>query len=188
MQPITFSELNNQKFPVILADPPWKYNFSKSKSRSIESHYPSMDISEICDMPVSQIAADSAILFLWTTSPKLEESFSVIRSWGFQYKTVAFTWAKENQKTPGFFMGMGYYTRQNAEYCLLATRGNVLPRKSKSVPQLIVAPRREHSRKPIEIYERIESLVDGPYLELFSRTTREKWTVWGNQTGTFEEN
>jgi N6-adenosine-specific RNA methylase IME4 len=119
-------------------------------------------------------------------------AFRLIEAWGFTFKTVGFYWAKLNKKVAGaqfaerdFFTGLGYWTRANAEQCLLATRGRP-KRKAKNVKRLIVSPRREHSRKPDETYERIERLVDGPYLELFGRASRPGWDSWGDQAGLFD--
>ena len=99
---------------------------------------------------------------------------------GFTYKTVDFTWAKLNKTKPGFFTGLGYWTRGNPEMCLLATKGKP-KRISKSVPQLVVDRRREHSRKPDVMYTHIENLLDGPYIELFARQKRKGWDSWGNE-------
>jgi N6-adenosine-specific RNA methylase IME4 len=110
----------------------------------------------------------------------LPQALEVISSWGFQFKTVAFTWAKTNAKSEGFFTGMGYWTRSNPEQCLFATRGRPR-RKAKDIRQLIVSPRREHSRKLDEVRTRIERLVDGPYIELFARHRAPGWHAWGNQ-------
>jgi N6-adenosine-specific RNA methylase IME4 len=121
---------------------------------------------------------------MWTTDPLLEKSFEVIKAWGFTFKTPGFVWAKTNAKSGTYFMGCGYYTRANPEYCLLATKGKP-KRLSRGVPKLIVSPRREHSRKPDETYERIEKLFAGPYCELFARTTRPGWVSWGNETRKF---
>ena len=117
----------------------------------------------------------------------------VIRSWGFTYKTVGFYWAKLNRGRGGmmidqrdFFTGMGFWTRANPEPCLLATRGKP-KRRSGGVRKLVIAPRREHSRKPDEVHERIEQLCDGPYLELFARQTRPGWDAWGMQSGLFDD-
>ena len=144
-----------------------------------------MSVSDIKSIPVASIADKSSILFLWVTNPFLEMANQVIDSWGFRYKTVGFTWVKQNKSGEGLFRGLGHYTQPNPEQCLIATRGKILPRKSKSVQQLIFAPRREHSRKPDEIYHRIEALYDGPYLELFSRSSKPGWTHWGNEVGKF---
>lgn len=114
----------------------------------------------------------------------LEDGLNLINQMGFTYKTVAFTWVKKTRHGRDH-VGMGYYTRANPEMCLLATRGKVLPRKSKSVRQLLVSPLREHSRKPDEVYERIEALFDGPYVEMFARTQRNNWQGIGDQLGKF---
>ena len=120
-------------------------------------------------MNIAQYAERDCALFLWTTDTHLPQALDLIKAWGFEYKTVAFTWAKTTKKEKWHF-GCGYWTRANPEQCWLATRGHP-PRLAKNVRQLIVSPVREHSRKPDEIYERIEQLVPGPYLELFARCT-----------------
>lgn len=114
----------------------------------------------------------------------LEKGLNLIRDMGFTYKTVAFTWVKKTKHGKDH-MGTGYYTRANPEMCLLATKGKPLQRKSKSVRQLMVSPLREHSRKPDEIYDRIEELFDGPYLEIFARTRRSGWAALGNEVDKF---
>lgn len=176
---------------VIYADPPWQWQKSqfvnRGSARTVEKEYATMTPEEIADLPVGAWAADNAVLFLWTTGPKLPIGIDILRAWGFTYKTVGFTWAKENRKSGGWFLGMGFYTRANAEFCLLGTKGKGLKRKDAGVPQLIVAPVAEHSRKPAETRKRIERLYDGPYLELFARERAEGWQVWGNQTNLFEE-
>ena len=130
-------------------------------------------------------AAQDCVLFLWATDPLLPRAFEVIAAWGFVYKTVAFTWAKTTKDGTGFPIGCGFWTRANPELCLLATRGRP-QRISRSVRQLILGPRRAHSQKPEEIYERIETLVPGPYLELFARQTKEGWDCWGDQVALFD--
>ena len=117
---------------------------------------------------------------MWCVDPMLPEALEVIKAWGFKYKTVGFTWAKQNKNDLGMFTGLGYWTRANPEMCLLATKGKP-KRISKSVKQLIVSQRQEHSRKPDEVYERIEQLLDGPYVELFARRERKGWDSWGNE-------
>ena len=107
-----------------------------------------------------------------------------MRAWGFEYKTVGFYWVKQNAKSDGFFTGLGYWTRANPEQCLLGTQGN--PRRlGKDVRKLIVDRRREHSRKPDQVRDRIERLVNGPYLELFARETKRGWDCWGDQIALF---
>ena len=127
-------------------------------------------------------ADDDCILFLWATYPQLPTCLKVMEEWGFTYKTVAFTWVKMNKVADTPFVGMGFWTRSNAEICLLGTRGHP-QRQAKNVRQVILSKIREHSRKPDEQYERIEALVDGPYLEMFARPPhREGWDVWGDES------
>jgi len=173
--------LPTNNYGVIYADPPWSFKtFSnKGKDRSPEKHYPVLNLTDICNLPVGRIAKDDSVLLMWVCDPMLDQAFEVIEAWGFKYKTVGFTWAKTNKNTLGFFTGLGYWTRGNPEMCLLATKGKP-SRKSKSVAQLIVSERRRHSEKPL-IHNRIEELLDGPYIELFARQkTRPNWDYWGN--------
>jgi len=177
----------NKKYNVIYADPPWSFKtFSdKGKDRSPENHYNVMSLQDICNLPVNNISNDDSVLLMWVIDPLLDKAFKVIEAWGFKYKTVGFTWAKTNKKSMGFFTGLGYWTRGNPEMCLLATKGKP-KRISKSVPQLVVEQRREHSRKPDIMYNHIENLLQGPYVELFARTQRPGWDSWGNQTDKFK--
>ncbi|MCL2445963.1 MAG: MT-A70 family methyltransferase, partial [Oscillospiraceae bacterium] len=160
-----------QKYSVIYADPPWAYRVwsKKGMGRSAEHHYPTMTTEEICALSVADIAAKDSVLFLWATYPNLRDAFAVIDAWGFTYKTVAFTWVKRNKKSPGWFVGMGHWTRANAEICLLATKGKP-QRVSKSVRQIIDTPIERHSKKPDVVRERIVELMgDVPRIELFAR-------------------
>ena len=177
----------DKKYNVIYADPPWSFKtFSdKGKDRSPENHYGVMNLKDICNLPVNNIANDNSVLLMWVVDPLLDKAFEVINAWGFKYKTVGFTWAKTNRKSMGFFTGLGYWTRGNPEMCLLATKGKP-KRISKSVPQLVVEQRREHSRKPDIMYNHIENLLEGPYIELFASTKRPGWDSWGNQTDKFK--
>jgi N6-adenosine-specific RNA methylase IME4 len=111
---------------VIYADPPWSFRTwsPKGTGRSAVSHYDCMDLKSIAALPVANLAADNCTLLLWVTDPMLPRAFELITAWGFKYCTVGFTWVKTNSKSPGFFTGMGYWTRSNPEQCLLATRGN----------------------------------------------------------------
>ena len=171
------------KYAVILADPPWRFELWSDKGdRVAENHYPTMVADDIAALPVADLAADDCSLFLWAVMPQLPEALSLIEAWGFEYKTCAFTWVKTTLDGTKARPGMGYWTRANAELCLLATRGS--PRRiNADVEQVILEPRREHSRKPDAVAERIERLVAGPYLELFCRYPRPGWTAWGNQAG-----
>ena len=176
-----------KKYNVIYADPPWTFKTysDKGKDRSPENHYNVMSLKDICNLPISKIANDNSVLLMWVVDPLLDKAFEVINAWGFKYKTVGFTWAKTNRKSMGFFTGLGYWTRGNPEMCLLATKGKP-KRVSTSVPKLVVEQRREHSRKPDIMYNHIENLLEGPYIELFARTQRPNWDSWGNQTDKFK--
>lgn len=176
------SQVPRGRYKAIYTDNPWRFKTwsKKGLGKSADRHYPTMTLDEIKAMPVGELAADDCVLFMWTTDPLLEKSFEVLRAWSFVYKTVGFVWVKTNRVGMGTFMSTGYWTRANPEYCLLATRGKP-KRKSKSVRQLIVDRVREHSRKPARVYHDIERLVDGPYLEMFSRNTREGWDSFGNE-------
>lgn len=171
-----------RKFRAFYADPAWEFRAYSplGMSRSPERHYPTMTTEQICALPVEALAEDDAILFLWAVYHRLPDALMVCNAWGFDYKTVAFTWVKTyRDKLRTYFMGLGYWTRANPEICLLATRGSP-KRINKDVPNLIVSQRCRHSEKPEEIAHRIERLVDGPYLEMFARRPRDGWSVWGN--------
>ena len=184
----------HKHYRVIYADPPWTFaTYSrKGKGRSPEAHYDCMTLADIKALPVADWAADDCVLLLWTTDPLLEKAFDVIRAWGFIYKTVGFYWAKLNKgngseptQEKRFFTGLGFWTRANPEPCLLATRGHP-KRRSADVRKLVVSPRREHSRKPDEVYDRITALCEGPYLEMFARASRPGWDTWGREAGLFD--
>jgi len=176
------------RYPTILADPPWQYETwgEAGEDRSEKRHYDTMPLGEIMKLPVDKLAEKHSVLLLWTTGPFLEKSFQVIHAWGFAYKAIGFAWAKLNPKSEGFFSGRGHWTRSNVELCLLATRGSPA-RIDEGVDELIVDHVRENSRKPDATHGRIEQLLDGPYLEVFGRQERKGWTVWGNETGKFND-
>jgi N6-adenosine-specific RNA methylase IME4 len=168
---------------VILADPPWKFltRSVKGKGRSAEARYDCMTFADIKALPLAQMAAPDSLLLLWTTRTYLEQAFCVIAAWGHVYKTIAFTWVKPTKDGKGFPMGMGYHTRGNPELFLLATRGKGVQRLRRDVRELIISPRRKHSQKPDEAYDRIERLWPGPYLELFARNHRTGWKSLGDE-------
>ena len=172
----------SKKYNIIYSDPPWTFTTrsDKGKGKSPENHYDCMSLKDICNLPVNNIAEKDCVLFMWVVDPLLHKAFEVIKAWGFEYKTVAFTWAKQNRKSPGFFTGLGYWTRGNPEMCLLATRGRP-KRIHKDVAQLVISERRKHSEKPL-LHREIERLCEGPYIELFARKkTRDHWDFWGNE-------
>jgi N6-adenosine-specific RNA methylase IME4 len=173
-----------RKYGAIYADPPWSFrNWSaKGTGRNAVSHYDCLDFDALASLPVADLAADDCALFLWAVDPLLPRAFDLIRAWGFEYKTVAFYWVKLNTAAKH---EADYWTRANPEQCLLATRGKP-SRKAKDVRRLVVEKRREHSRKPDCVRERIERLVAGPYVELFSRVTKSGWDCWGDQAALFD--
>jgi len=180
------------KYQIIYADPPWKYESNMMNSSAID-HYETQGLDWLMSLPVKQFSAENAILFLWVTMPKLNQCFDLIKAWGFEYKTCAFVWIKTNQRKKvnqysflpeenfDEFMGQGRWTRGNAELCLLATRGRI-NRLSAGVRQIIYSPILSHSQKPNETRKRILELVgDLPRLELFARQKEAGWDVWGNE-------
>ncbi len=184
-----------KKYGVILADPPFSFRCysKKGEGRAPQAHYDCMSIEELKCLPVSHLAAENCALFLWVPVPFLQRGFELIDAWGFTYSTVGYFWAKIKKtvdpaclSVADFPMGTGYWTRANVEICLLAKKGRPT-RLAKDVRELIIAPRREHSRKPDEVYDRIERLVDGPYIELFARQRWPGWDAWGNEVGRFDE-
>jgi N6-adenosine-specific RNA methylase IME4/ParB-like chromosome segregation protein Spo0J len=179
---------NDRKYGVIYADPPWSFQAwsGAGTDRAAENHYPTMDQAAIEALPVADLAADDCVLFLWAVMPQLPEAFAVIKAWGFEFKTCGFVWVKQTKDEERFATGMGYWTRANAEICLLATKGKP-SRLNADVQQVIMTPRMEHSKKPDEVAGRIERLVPGPYLEMFARQQRAGWDVWGNQSGSVED-
>jgi len=188
----------NQKYSIILADPPWRYRDKRGKSSawgSAESQYNTMAMEELKALPVASIASENSALFLWGTWPLLPQALELFPAWGFRYKTVAFLWIKTNRKKMQkffgnlfpmsfedlFFKGLGHYTQPNTEFCLVGTRGR-LPRVSKKIRQVIFSPLRKHSQKPPETRERIVELYGNvPRIELFARDKVPGWESWGNQ-------
>jgi N6-adenosine-specific RNA methylase IME4 len=197
-------DLPQRHFGAIVVDPPWHFRARTAlqvgnwtSRRDAEKHYKVMGLDEIAALPVRDLALPDSHLFLWTTGPCLPQSFEIIKAWGFRYSAVAFTWVKLKKSfnpmqlrvlpsmESDLHVGLGLTTRKNAEFCLLARRGNA-KRISKSVREIIMAPVREHSRKPDEAYDRVRTYCAGPYLELFARTQRPGWTCWGNETERFK--
>ena len=170
----------NKKYSIILADPPWQYkDKSKSHGGGAESHYPTMSIDAICALPVESISEDNSVLLLWTTLPFIPEAIQVMRAWGFIYKTGAFVWVKTN-RDGSIYMGMGQYTRSNAELCLLGIRGKGVSRKSAAIHNTHLFRRGAHSEKPGQFRVLIEELYgDVKRIELFARQKTEGWDAWG---------
>lgn len=172
VEPKPAPQLPEGVFDVIYADPPWDY-YHKLRGAP-DDHYPTMKNEEICALEVP--SADDSVLFLWATNPKLEDAFTVIKAWGFEYKTNR-AWVKD-------IWGTGYYFRGQHELLLLATRGDIgPPPMADRLSSVMHAPRGKHSEKPKEVYEMIEAMYPGhTYLELFSRNERDGWEMWGHDT------
>ena len=169
-----------KKYQVIYADPPWSYRSGKVQGAA-QNHYPTMTDQDLYQLPVSSLADKNCVLFLWCTFPKLSEALNLINAWGFTYKPVAFVWVKQNKSGKGYFWGLGWWTRSNAEICLLAVKGKP-KRKNAGIHQLILSPVEQHSKKPDIVRDKIVSLTgDVPRIELFARQTTPGWDVWGNE-------
>ena len=173
---------SGKKYSIIYADPPWEYR-NKASEGAACNHYPTMSLEKLSGMSdqIDNITADDCILFLWATFPTIKDALALIDAWGFTYKTVAFVWIKENRKNGGLFMGLGNWTRSNAEVCLLATKGKP-KRINACVHSVIVSPVGRHSEKPQEARDKIVKLCgDVPRIELFARQQSEGWDCWGNE-------
>lgn len=198
-----FKGFGYKKYRVIVCDPPWKYltRSAKGMGRSPDRHYKTMTIPELKALPVQDLAAKDCVLFMWIIDSHVELALEVVKAWGFKFKTVGFTWGKLNKDGKTFFQGTGHWTRANAEMvyetyfgeteqdaerCFLNTVGRP-KRIGKDVPRFIAAKRREHSRKPDEIFPLIERLVDGPYFEMFGRQQHGVWSVHGDEKDKFND-
>jgi len=174
-------ELPKKKYNIIYADPPWSYRNMGNIQGAANSQYNTMSNEDICNMPIEDICEDNCILFLWATFPKIQEALDVIKAWGFEYKTIGFNWIKTNPKNGKPFFGVGWYTKSNAEVCLIGVKGKA-PKQSNSVSSIIIEPRGKHSAKPNEARKRIiEFCGDIPRIELFARDRVEGWDCWGNE-------
>ncbi len=166
-----------KQYTTIYADPPWpEYGGGKIK-RGADRHYPLMTVKEIKKLPVQDITAENAHLYLWVTNNYLPAGLEVMQAWGFRYVTTI-TWAKDR-------MGLGQYFRGMTEHCLFGVKGKLpyktLDGKRQQGRTLLVAPRERHSQKPVEMYDMIERVSYGPYMELFARNKRAGWDSWGNE-------
>lgn len=169
-----------KKYQIIYADPPWAYRNMGNIQATANAQYNTMSNEDICNLPVDKISANNSILFLWATFPKIQEALDVIKAWGFEYKTVGFTWIKKNKNGSNFF-GVGWYTKSNVEICLIGTKGKS-PKVSNSISQIIETIREKHSKKPDIVKDKIvEFAEDIPRIELFARTKTKGWDVWGNE-------
>lgn len=172
----------------ILADPPWQ--FTNRTGKVAPEHrrllrYPTMTNAEIAELPVAQVAAPVAHLYLWVPNALIAEGLEVMRRWGFTYKSNI-VWYKVRKDGGPDRRGVGFYFRNVTEIVLFGIRGknNRTLAPGRRQPNVIVTRKREHSRKPDELYEIVESCSPGPYFEMFARHARPNWQVWGNEVGT----
>jgi len=198
-----FGLLSPYRYSVIYADPPWRYQNYASEGipqTTDKQHYPTMSLDELKALPVKDLAAENCALLMWSTSAVTDQAFDLAAHWGFKFKGKAFAWSKLNpfwgkgvfdnrmsRKITDdchWFMGMGRSSRKNTEDCWLFTRG-APKRLNADVRELVIAPVRDHSRKP-DIHNRVERLFGGPHCELFSRTNRKGWDAWGRDVGKFK--
>ena len=175
------------KYQIIYADPPWQYN-DRMKMKGIhgeirgaESFYNTMSLENIRALPIERISANNAILFMWITMPLLDKAFETMQAWGFTYKTCGFCWIKRT-KMGRIHLGMGHYTRGNAELCLIGIKTKKPQFQTKSMSQIVESEIRKHSQKPDEVRNKIVELCgDIPRIELFARQEFDGWDCWGNE-------
>jgi len=171
-----------KKYQIIYVDPPWSYQNGGVPQGGVNAQYKTMTLNEIKMLPIKEIAEDISVLLLWATFPQLQEALEVIKAWGFQYKTLGFSWLKTNKNGTPFF-GIGYYAKSNQEVCLLGVRGNAHSLvKSNSVSSFVSTLKTKHSEKPQIFRDKIIELFgDLPRIELFARQKTEGWDAWGNE-------
>lgn len=170
-----------KKYKIIYADPPWSYNDKSLNRGGAERYYKTSGNDVIGKIDVSSVCADDCVLFMWATFPKMAEALDLMKLWGFEYKTNAFTWIKTNKKSGTPFWGMGRWTRSNAEVCLIGVKGKP-KRLDMGVHSVVHSQIRKHSEKPPEVRDLILRLVgDLPRLEMFARCAPEGWDVFGNE-------
>ena len=179
-----------KEYKIIYADPAWVYkDKANAGKRGAEHKYKCTSTEEMGKLLDNINVSKDSVCLMWCTYPQLEEGLKLMKLWGFNYKTTAFTWCKKNKVSDSFFMGMGRYTRGNPEIVLLGTKGKSVPRINAGIRNLQIHKIREHSRKPDEIRDEIVNLFgDLPRIELFARTKAEGWDVLGNETNKFQEN
>ncbi len=181
-----------KKYQIIYADPPWSYDDKKNNDPAWGAMtYHTMTTEEICALPIKDLADENCMIFIWATFPNLPEVFKVIEAWGFEYKTLGFSWIKTNKNDGRPFFGIGYYTKSNCEVCLIGIKGKPI-KVSDLVSSVVIEPISGHSRKPDTVRDRIVELCgDIPGLELFARdygdidlfgkNRMDGWDTWGNE-------
>lgn len=184
------AQLKGSRFSTLLADPPWRFQNRTGKMAPEHrrlSRYGTMDVAEICALPIPQVTASTAHLYLWVPNALLPYGLQVMSAWGFEYKSNL-VWHKVRKDGGSDGRGVGFYFRNVTEIVLFGVKGKnarTLPPGRRQVNYL-ATQKREHSRKPDELYDIVESCSAGPYLELFARGTRPGWATWGNQSEDYE--
>lgn len=177
------------KYKTILADPPWRFANNTGKvapEHKRLSRYPTLSLQEIMDIPVNSIADKEAHLYLWVPNALLAEGLEVMEKWGFTYKTNV-VWYKIRKDGGPDGRGVGFYFRNVTELILFGIKGKIRTlQPGRTQVNLLATRKREHSRKPDELYPIIEACSPGPYLELFARGGRKGWSAWGNQADNYE--
>ena len=170
-----------KKYQIIYADPPWSYQNGGVPQGGVNAQYKTMSLSEIKELPIVEISDNPAVLLLWATFPQLQEALEVMKSWGFKYKTLGFSWLKTNKNGSPFF-GIGYYAKSNQEVCLLGVKGNAHSLvKTNKVSSFVSTGRTKHSEKPQIFRDKIVELFgDIPRIELFARQKTEGWDAIGD--------
>jgi N6-adenosine-specific RNA methylase IME4 len=182
--------LAGKRIHTILADPPWRFQ-NRTGKMAPEHHrlsrYGTMDLEGIMALPIGETTADTAHLYLWMPNAILPEGLAVMRAWGFQYKTNL-VWHKIRKDGGSDGRGVGFYFRNVTELVLFGVKGKNARTLSPGRRQVncLQSRKREHSRKPDELYDLIEACSPGPYLELFARGTRKNWRAWGNQADQYD--
>ena len=177
----------HKKYQIIYADPPWSYNDKRgaekvgAKHGGVNAHYNTMSKEDIFNLDVNSIACDNCMLFIWVTFPNLQQGLDTIKAWGFEYKTLGFSWIKTNKKNGKPFFGIGWYTKSNCDVCLIGVKGKPF-KASNKVSSVLIEPLDGHSRKPDEARKRIvEFCGDLPRVELFCRGSADGLDVFGNE-------
>ncbi len=181
---MTILPKSNGKFSTILADPPWRFQNRTGKMAPEHKRlmrYPTMKVNEIMELPINEMAAERSHLYLWVPNALLQDGLDVMSAWGFKYKTNLI-WYKIRKDNGPDGRGVGFYFRNVTEVLLFGARGSIRTLDpGRTQVNIISARKREHSRKPDETYDLIESCSPGPYLELFARHPRKNWVQWGNE-------
>ena len=189
MNNTTTPETDAKKYKIIYADPPWSYTNKSLNRGGAERHYKTTDINELCNINVNDISDKNSIMFMWVTFPMLKKGLDLLDAWGFEYRTNGFTWIKTNKINGGVYMGMGGYTRSNAEICIIGVKGKGVKRVNCGIRQVQHHTVTKHSEKPVAFRNDIEKLYgidknntdNFPRLEMFARSAAPGWDVFGDQ-------